>query len=470
MKKENQQEPSRRQFLSTLGKTGALAVPMMVPGAVLGKDGQLPPSERITIAVLGVGNRGRGSIGAMRPLPDHQVVAIAEAREDRGLSACRDVESFYSNRLGKESYKGCKLYRDFRDILLRDDIDAVWGTICDHWHGPLYSRIIESGKDIYGEKPLTRWVGQGIKVKKLVRQYGTIFQVGTQQRSEPHFRLACMLARNGYLGKISEVQVAAPGGTKIPAVPSCDPPKGFDWDMWSGPAPLLPFDPRRVEWLGLYMIEHYCAGFITNWGVHHLDIAGWGVPEVFEKPFWLDGSGVLPDSGMADTWISWQMTMNYDSGLVMKFVNSGNPYKQGCKFIGDEGWVHVNRSGITASNPKLLGLAAPTESDGTAFLKTNDPRLFAVKLTDAKEQLHVSPYYPGAYTAHTADFFQSMRTRKDPVSPVEQGHYATTLGNISDICLRLGRKLRWNPAKDEFVNDDEANLMRFRAERSPWTM
>jgi len=136
--------------------------------------------------------------------------------------------------------------------------------------------VIESGKDIYGEKPLSRWIAQGVKLKKMVRQYGTIFQVGLQQRSDPKFRLACSLARNGYLGKVSEVQVAVPGGTVIPAVAPCDPPGGFDWDMWTGPAPMFPFDPRRVEWLGLYMISHYCAGFITNWGVHHLDIAGWG--------------------------------------------------------------------------------------------------------------------------------------------------------------------------------------------------
>ncbi|MDO5113376.1 MAG: Gfo/Idh/MocA family oxidoreductase [Planctomycetia bacterium] len=438
---------NRREFLKSTA-LGVAASPWLVPGSVLGKDGNLPASERIVIAILGMGNRGRHSFQAMKPLPDHQVVAIAEARRDRGEDACRMVDNFYKERLGAAEYKGCQLYGDFRDILLRDDIDAVWGTVCDHWHGCLYSRIIESGKDVYGEKPLTRWIGQGVKVKKLVRQYGTVFQTGTQQRSDPKFRLACNLARNGYLGKITEVQVAAPGGTAIESVPSCDPPEGFDWDMWSGPAPLHPFDPRRVEWLGLYMIADYCAGFITNWGVHHLDIAGWGVPEIFEKPFDIEGKGVLPTHGMADTWISWQMKMTYDSGLIMHFVNSGNPYKQGCRFIGDEGWVHVNRGGIEASDPALL----------------------TVQFKDSDHLLHASPAWGDSYTAHTADFFRSMRTRQDPISPVEQGHYATTLGNVSDICLRLGRKLRWNPQEDVFVNDAEANAMRTRAERSPWTM
>ncbi len=441
------QNISRRRFLTRTLAVSA-AGPLVIPAAVLGKDGALPPSERITIGVFGVGNRGRHSLSAMRPLPDHQVVAIAEARQDRGESARQMVEQFYAGRLGKEAYHGCTLYGDFREILARDDIDAVWGTVPDHWHGCLYSRAIEAGKDIYGEKPLTRWIAQGVKLKKMIPRYGTIFQVGLQQRSDPKFRLACNLARNGYLGKISEVQVAVPGGTVIPSVPPCDPPEGFDWDMWSGPAPLLPFDPRRVEWLGLYMISHYCAGFITNWGVHHLDIAGWGMPEIFEQPFEVSGHGVLPDSGMADTWISWRVQMQYQSGLVVNFCNSGNPYPQGCRFVGDEGWVHVNRGGISASDPKLL----------------------EITLKDTDTPLHASPAWGDPYTAHTADFFRSMRTRKQPVCPLEQGHYATTLGNVSDISLRLGRKLKWDPRNDQFIGDDQANSMLSRAERSPWTM
>src|SRR5512140_2174440 len=150
-------EISRRGFLA--GTLTASAVsPLVLPSAVLGKGGQLPPSERITIAVFGVGNRGRHSLSAMRPLPDHQVLAIAEARRDRGESACKMTEEFYAQRLGKASYSGCKLYGDFREVLARDDIDAIWGTVPDHWHGCLYSRVIESGKDIYGEKPLSRWI------------------------------------------------------------------------------------------------------------------------------------------------------------------------------------------------------------------------------------------------------------------------------------------------------------------------
>ena len=437
---------SRRGFLG--GVAASVVLPRIVPASALGRDGNLPPSERITIAMFGVGNRGTSSLQAMRPLPDHQVLAIADCRRDRAELAQRNVHSFYAERVGQQHYAGCEIYNDFREVLERDDIDVIWGCVPDHWHGVVYSRAIEAGKDLYGEKPVTRWIDQGIRIRDMVRQYGCVFQTGTQQRSSPHFRHACELARNGYLGKVHTVYVGAPGGRTYPVEPPCDPPAGFDYDFWSGPAPLIPFDTKRCEWLAMYMISHYCAGFITNWGVHHLDIAGWGCPEVFREPFEIQGTGVLPSEGMTDTWISWQMDLDWDSGLKMKFTNTGNPNQQGCKFEGDAGWVHANRSGIWAEPASLL----------------------TVKLKPEDQPLHASPEHSNPYTAHTADFFRSIRTRQDPVSPVEDGHAASTLGNVSDISLRLDRRLRWDPRVDRFVGDDDANQMLGRAARSPWTM
>ncbi len=162
--------------------------------------------------MFGVGNRGSSSLRAMRPLPDHQVVAIADCRRKRALLAQEQVNEFYAQRLGKQSFRGCEIYNDFRDVLARDDIDAIWGCVPDHWHGVVYSRAIEAGKDLYGEKPVTRWIAEGIKVRDAVRRFGCVFQTGTQQRSDPKFRHACELARNGYLGKVHTVYVGAPGG------------------------------------------------------------------------------------------------------------------------------------------------------------------------------------------------------------------------------------------------------------------
>ena len=440
---------SRRRFVA--GALAAAVAPAVIPASALGRDNQLAPSERITIGMLGMGNRGTDSWRAMRPLPDHQVVAIADCRRDRALLAQKSVNDHYAGRVGRQQFEGCDIYNDFRELLARKDIDAVWGCVPDHWHGVVYSRAIEAGKDIYGEKPITRWIADGVKVRAAVRRYGCVFQTGTMQRSWPQFRQACELAINGYLGKIHTIQVGAPGGTVEPVQPPCDPPQGFDYDMWTGPAPFIPFDTRRCEWLAMYMISHYCAGFITNWGVHYLDIAGWGCPEVFDKPFTAEGTGVLPAGGMTDTWISWQLSLRWDSGLEMLYTQIGGASESGCKFIGDQGWVRVDRSGIWAAPASLL----------------------TVRLKPGDTPLHHSPECsndPAAYTSHTADFFRSIRTRQDPVSPVESGQAASTIGNVSDIALRLGRKLKWDPARDGFVGDGEANQMLSRPARSPWTI
>jgi predicted dehydrogenase len=452
---------SRRRFLG--GAAVAVASPYLVSASALGKDGAVAASERITIGVLGVGNRGNDSIRALYPLPEAQVVAIADPRLERRTWTQGQVNENYGRRQNKATYKSCDAYHDFRELLARPDIDAVWGTAPDHWHGVLYNRALEAGKDMYGEKPLTRWIGQGVTVCNAVRRYGRVFQTGTQQRSCWQFRHACELARNGYLGKVHTIRVGAPGGLRFDTEPSCNPPEGFDYDMWTGPAPMIPFDKKRCEWLAMYMISHYCAGFITNWGVHHLDIAGWGCPEVFNKPYEIEGKGVLPDGGMTDTWISWQTEYRYASGLTMSYSNTGNPNKIGCIFEGDQGWVHADRAGIWAEPQSLL----------TVKLKPNDVPLH--KSPDWKDTLG----YAGdaaeylrhyGYTAHSADFLRSVRTRQDPVSPVEEGHAASTLGNVADIALRLDRKLKWDPAAGRFVGDDEANNLLNRPLRSPWTL
>jgi len=439
---------SRRRFI--VGPlVGLVASPLVVPGAVLGNGGTLPPSERITIGVFGVGNRGSHSIAAMQPLPDHQILAIAEARRDRAERALGVVNAMYASRTGLPGYKACEIFADFRDVLIRDDIDVIWGTTPDHWHGPMFSRIIKAGKDLYGEKSLSRYISQGIELCKLVRQYGCVFQTGTQQRSDPRFRLACELARNGYLGKVHTIEVISPAGQAYPAIPPSNPPEGFDWDMWTGPAPLLPFDRQRVEWLAMYMISHYCAGFVTNWGIHHLDIAGWGIPELFTKSFEIEGTGTMPNGGMTDTWIHWNARLRYENGLTVDYCSAGKrqPW-DGCRFIGDEGTVFVNRQ-VLEAEPKSL---------------------FDVQFKDSDVRLHASPWSGDPYTAHTADFFRSIRNRQNPVSPIEEGHAATTLGNVTDIALRLGRKLKWDPVQRCFIGDDAANRILSVPERSPWVM
>jgi predicted dehydrogenase len=427
----------RRRFFGMAA--AGCAAPMIVPSSALGLDGYLPPSERIGVGMIGTGTRGMQLLTAMAPLRDHQIVALSDCRRDRLELA---------GRLAGQAGQSPELHADFRELIDRADVDAVFGVVPDHWHGVLFARVLEAGKDLYGEKPVTRSIAEGAEMCRLVRRHARIFQTGTQQRSWPQFRQACALARNGYLGTVREIEVGVPGGREYPAAVPCPPAAGFDYEMWTGPAPLVPHDPQRCEWLAMYMISHYCAGFISNWGVHHLDIAGWGCPEVLTSTYDVEGTGSMPTGGMTDTWIAWRMRFRWPSGLVLSFSNDGNPYPMGCRFIGDKGWVRVDRSGIWAEPASLL----------MAAFKPGDDRL------------HDAPRHPDSVTSHIADFYRSVRSRQDPGAPIETGHASSTLGNVCDIALRLGRKVRWDPAAGEFIGDEAANAMRSRPLRSPWAI
>ena len=221
-----------------LGAASAAAIaPLVVPSSALGLDGHLPPSERIGVGIIGTGTRGTQLLRAAAPLRDHQVVALCDCRRDRLELAGRLVAQ---TKQGEPA-----LVDDFRALLDRPDVDAVFGTMPDHWHGVIFARALEAGKDLYGEKPISRSIAEGAEICRLVRRHGRIFQTGTQQRSWKQFRHACMLARNGHLGHVSRIEVAVPGGRAYPAVAPCQPPAGFDYEMWTGPAPLLPYDPQR---------------------------------------------------------------------------------------------------------------------------------------------------------------------------------------------------------------------------------
>lgn len=439
---------TRRRFLSKA--TAAAAGLSIVPASVLGKDGHAAANDRIIVGAIGCGVRGSSAIGLALQASECQVVAVCDVRRPRLVRAQEQCNGHYGRAGQNGSYKGCEAYHEYQELLSRDDIDALLLTPPDHWHGVIYSDAIRVGKDIYGEKPITRTIAEGQALRKLVKQYGTVFQTGTQSRSIPRVRHACELARNGYLGKIHTIEVSVTSGREYPTIAPCDPPEGFDYDRWTGPAPYVPFDPQRCEWLAMYMISHYCAGFITNWGVHFLDIAQWGCPEITTKPFAIEGKGEFPKSGMTDTCIHWDMMLSYDSGLKVHFTDQSKQ-PNGCRFIGDEGWVKVNweRPGFWASDPSLRNVQ----------FKASDVRLHASP--------DVSPV--DVRLGHTLDLLHSIRTRQEPVAPFEQGHRATTIGNVSDITVRLDRKLRWDWETETF-DDDQANAMMSRPMREPYTI
>ena len=342
---------NRRRFLqqSAIG-VGAISLPAIIKASVLGGESSLPPSDKVAIGCIGVGGMGTGNLQAFLGLDDCRVVAVCDTYEDRRAKAKGLVDSQYRD-------KGCAIYGDFRELLARDDIDAVMIAVQDHWHALIATAAVKAGKDMYCEKPLGVCVEEGKQIRNAVRKAKRVFQTGTWQRSQRKFQHACELVRNGYLGRIHTVEVAAPGPEYRPSYKgTLEPqpvPAGFDWNMWRGPAPDKPYNPGRVAWPDWYLIWDYCAGFIANWGVHHLDIANWGCPQLGTEPFTVECRAKYRKEGLTDNVESWNATFIYDTGLKMLFTDSPQQ-KPGCRFVGDKGWVYVDRSGISAEPSSLL--------------------------------------------------------------------------------------------------------------------
>jgi predicted dehydrogenase len=427
---------SRRQFLKRAAATaGAVGAPYFIPAFALGRDGATAPSNKIIIGCIGTGGRGTANMKAFLREDDARVVAVCDVYENRRQNAKALVDKQYGD-------KACMAYGDFRELLARKDIDAVMIATQDHWHAPIVVAAAHAGKDMYCEKPLGVSIKECQAIRDAVGKAGRVFQTGTQQRSERNFRFACELARNGYVGKIHTVQVAAEGPKYKPSYKGpLDPqpvPSGFDYDTWLGPAPQKPYNPGRMAWPDWYLIWDYCAGFIVNWGVHHLDIANWGCPTVGSESFEVECKASYRNEGFTDNVDAWKANLAYANGLKMVFSDDLQQ-KIGCRFIGDTGWVHVDRAGIWADPESLL----------KATIKPNEIHL------------HESDN-------HYADFLKSVRTRRDPVSDLDSGYKASILGMIADISARLKRKLKWDAKAEQFVGDREANGMSVRPLRNPW--
>ncbi len=425
---------NRRQFLQSAAAAGVAGVSLPIIGRARAADSPAP-SDKITIGCIGVGGMGTGNMKVFVGLPNCRVVAVCDTYEDRRRRAKSIVDDNYGNQ-------DCQMYGDFRELLARQDIDAVMIAPQDHWHVIVATAAAKAGKDMYCEKPLGVSVEQGQQIRDAVRGAKRVFQTGTWQRSQRKFQQAVELVRHGYVGKIHTVEVAAPCAQYRPKYKgSLDPqpvPAGFDWEMWRGPAPAKPYNPGRVAWPDWYLISDYCAGFITNWGVHHLDIANWGCPQLGTEPFEVECDEVLRKEGLTDNSETWSATFNYASGLKMIYKDDSQQ-KTGTRFIGDEGWVHVDRAGIWSEPESLL----------------------KVKLTPDQAPITDSKH-------HQDNFLDCVRSRQDPVSDIDAAYVASTLGLLADISGRLGQKLKWDPQHERFVDHDDANAMLTRTLHNGW--
>jgi predicted dehydrogenase len=423
---------TRRAFAKVA--MSALAMPTIIPGRALGKDGAIAPSNRITVATIGLGDRGNQHIGSYIGMPEVELLAVCDIHKP-------SIKKQLDRLATSQSNTSCKGYQDFRDVLARKDIDAITITSPENWHALMSILAMRSGKDVYCEKALSLTVAEGRAICNTVKQTGRILQAGTQQRSDPRFRQACELARNGYLGKLTEVYVSAPSGKRLLKFPTAEIPVDVDYDLFLGPAPYKPYR-QNIYKFNWYFLTDYCAGWIQSWGVHHLDIALWGAPALGQGTLAISGKvGFLPE-GDADVTFSWDINATDAKGLALHYCSDGtHPYGHGVRFIGDKGWVHVTRGDIKVSDPKLLGIV----------------------MKPADIHLPVS-------NNHMMDFFNGIKNRSQPIAPAEACHAATTLSLLADIAGRSEQKLIWDWKQERFTNNELANRSLTRPMRKGWTI
>jgi predicted dehydrogenase len=421
---------SRRDFVR-LGGAGLLIGPQAIATAAWGRA-RPPASERVTMALVGCGGMGRANLNGFLRQPEVQVVAVCDPDRIQRDAAQRTVETFYAETTPAGAYRGCDSYRDFRDVMARRDIDAIIQATPDHWHAPIVIAAARSGKDCYGEKPLSLTIRQGRAMSDAVRRYGCVFQTGSQQRSDGRFRFACELVRNGRIGRVHRVTCGLPSGSTTGNHPPIPVPEGFDYDLWLGPAPLAPYCDKRTHWNFRWILD-YSGGQVTDWGAHHIDIAHWGLGLEESGPIEVAGAGEFPDDGLWNAAVNYRFTAKYRTGVEIVVTND---FENGVRWEGESGWVFVNRGRIDAE-PKTL-----------------------LQETIAPHEINL-PRSPG----HRRNFLDCVRSRRDPIAPIEQAHRTITVSHLGNIAMQLGRSLRWDPDTEQFVDDATAERLADRAMR-----
>lgn len=424
---------SRRKFLGNvaLAATGI----MIVPRHVLGGAGYTAPSDRINLGYIGVGRQTRGGLtGWFLERDDAMVVAGCDVDKLKLDYFTNRVNDFYAEKTGNQGYNDCEGYHDFRELLDRDDIDAVVIVTPDHWHGVQGILSLEAGKDVYCEKPLSLTVKEGRAMVDATRKYERVLQTGSMQRSRDGFRRAAELVTNGYIGEIEKVVVSV-GGPPEPCsdLKSQPVPEYLDWNMWLGPAKLTyynEFYAPPIDWNG-WARWRYCdkfgGGMMTDWGAHMFDIAQWALG--------MDETGpveVIPPDG--DEYPV--LTYKYANGIPM--VRDDFGMGNSVRFIGSEGTIDVSRSELIVP-----------ENLENQVIGGNDIRLY-----------HSEHHY--------LDWLEAIKNRSRPICDVEVGHRTATVCTIGNIAYKLDRPLRWNPENEHFVDDDEANSMLHRPYRGEW--
>ncbi len=448
--------PTRRQLLKNSALTAAatLGFPTIIPGSALGKDGRPAPSNRTTLGLIGCG--GRGTDVVKNFLNDERVQVVAVCDVERESARYNKNLIRKAGTFGREPMRrmidahyggaGCSTQADFRELLARADVDAVQIATPDHWHALQATAAARAGKHIYCEKPLSLTVAEGRFMSDTVRAAGVVWQTGSQQRSDVHFRLACEFVRNGRLGSLKEIRVGLASdnrdnnGHAAQSAPA-PVPDGLNYDLWLGPAPDAPFCPARLHsnWRWFY---DYSGGNVTDFGAHHLDIVQWALNRDHSGPVEFSDLGAIwPEPGsLYTTPPVFAFSYRYDDGVTVKVADQMD-FGSGIQFVGELGSITTQRGGLKF-----------------------DPVEIRRPLTDSDVRLYESK-------DHFRNFIDAIQDGAQPAAPIETAHRSITIAHLANIALRLRRdRLRWDPATESILNDAEAAAMLTRPMRGPWQL
>jgi hypothetical protein len=436
----------------------------IVPAAALGR-GATPPSDRVNLALIGCGGRGTAESRFYVQSDTCQIVAVCDPQEDRRLKVRAAFQKAYAARKRGQTFEGIEPYSDFRDVLRRKDIDAVHIATPDHWHVPITIAAANAGKDMHTEKPLGISIEEDLAVAKAVRRNKRIFQYGAERRSTPEARHAVELVLNGRIGEVRKIFVVSPGsetgGSTTPVLPV---PAGFDYDLWLGPAPRAPFCHDRClvtgQRNGIFHIRDYAIGFIAGWAAHPLDqVQWWADQSNLGIPITYEGTGKLPQEGLFNCAYEWDLRCTYRNGLVLGFADyvtykklRDAPHPD----MGRKDFDGVHNAAIFVGTKGYVAIAYERVVTEPAALLTSE-------IGPSEKRLVKSD-------SHWLSWIECIKARKDPVSPVETAVRSDLISHLSDLCIRTGRTIRWDPAKQTIVGDEAARKMMSRPMRAPWRL
>ncbi|MEI7733102.1 MAG: Gfo/Idh/MocA family oxidoreductase [Verrucomicrobiota bacterium] len=424
---------SRRQFLAAVGTVSA--APLIVPASVLGRDGTVAPSNRIVMGNFGVGNRARAILPHFMSNPEILMHVVCDCRADRLKSAKEMVDGFYKNT-------DCETQDDFRDLLARKDVDAVFIATGNRWHGMGSILAAKAGKDVYSEKPVSLTIAEGRALCDITKRLGIVYQGGHQRRNTDSYKFMAEVVRKGMIGKVHTVINQVWEGPVVKYAPPTPVPAGFNYDMWLGQTPYRPFNWGHVNTWQYFWDT--AEGVITDMGCHYTDLMQMTLNMDHTGPVEYEGKAEFPDprEAYSETPIRGEVRCRYANGVTGVIAQRGKFADRYIRFIGSEGWIQVD--------------------DQTNLITAEPKSILSTRVINSKSWADTGD--------HIGDFVRAIKNRTLTSVHPEAAHRAISVCQLANICLRLGRKLKWDPEKELFTNDHDANRMLARAPRAPWRL